>query len=103
MSECLVQENPNATRQSLINQVVNGDPTGWKVFYDTYRKLVYSVALKAGLSHTEAEEALQETFIALSKSMPNFKYDPTKSFRSWLIRTTEFKIHGPVPQAKTPE
>jgi|SRR5688572_21329951 len=100
MSECLVLENPHATRQSLINLVVNNDARGWEVFYDTYRKLVYSVALKAGLSHTEAEEAMQETFITLSKTMPRFKYDPTKSFRSWLINTTQFKIKDQLRKRK---
>jgi RNA polymerase sigma-70 factor (ECF subfamily) len=50
------------------------------------------VAAKAGLNHSECEEAVQETFITLSKKMSDFQYDPTKSFRAWLSHTSEFKI-----------
>src|SRR5829696_7537346 len=83
-----------ATRRSLLSRVKNPeDQESWKVFFDTYSRLVYSVAAKAGMSHTEAEEVVQETFIALIKAMPNFKYDPALgSFKSWLIHTTQFKI-----------
>ena len=83
-----------ATRRSLLSRVKNPeDQESWKVFFDTYSKLVYSVAAKAGLDHSEAEEVVQETFIALMKAMPNFKYDPAiGSFNSWLIHTTQFKI-----------
>src|SRR5688500_501434 len=86
-------EDPYATRRSLLSRVKNPeDQDSWKVFYDTYSKLVYSVAAKAGLTHVEREEAVQDTFIALARTMPEFKYDPTKSFKSWLIHTTQFKI-----------
>jgi len=83
-----------ATRRSLLSRVKNpDDQESWQVFYDTYSKLVYSVAAKAGLTHTESEEVVQETFIALVKAMPTFKYDPARgSFKGWLIHTTQFKI-----------
>lgn len=86
-------EDPYATRRSLLSRVKNPeDQESWKVFYDTYSKMVYSVAAKAGLSHAECEEVVQETFIALANKMPEFQYDPSKSFRSWLSHTTGFKI-----------
>ena len=86
-------EDPYATRRSLLNRVKNPeDQESWQVFYDTYSKMVFSVAAKAGLNHVECEEVVQETFIALAKKMPGFEYDPTKSFRSWLSHTTGFKI-----------
>jgi RNA polymerase sigma-70 factor (ECF subfamily) len=96
VSPCMAGKGDNlyATRRSLLSRVKNPeDQESWKVFFDTYSKLVYSVAAKAGLDHSEAEEVVQETFIALMKAMPNFKYDPAiGSFKSWLIHTTQFKI-----------
>ena len=87
-------EKANGTRRSLLSRVKNPDDhESWKVFFDTYRKLVYSAAAKAGLTHDECEEVVQKTFLALLKAMPNFKYDPAVgSFKSWLIHTTQFKI-----------
>ena len=86
-------EISDATRRSLLSRVKNpDDQESWNTFFSKYSRLVYSVASKAGLNHTEAEEAVQETFITLMKTMPHFKYDPSKSFKSWLIHTTQFKI-----------
>ena len=87
-------ENPNATRRSLLSRVKNpDDQESWRDFFGTYSKLIYSVAHKAGLTHSEAEEVVQETFISLTKKMPQFKYDPAiGSFKSFLIHTTHFKI-----------
>src|SRR5688500_5891812 len=84
----------NATRRSLLSRVKNpDDQESWRDFFRTYSKLVYRVATKAGLSHCEAEDVVQETFIALTKKMPQFKYDPALgSFKSFLIHTAQFKI-----------
>jgi RNA polymerase sigma factor (sigma-70 family) len=87
-------ESMYATRRSLLSRIKNPeDHESWKDFFNTYARLVYSVAMKAGLTNTEAEEAVQETFIALARKMPEFKYDPEiGSFKSWLIKTTQFKV-----------
>ena len=84
----------NATRRSLLSRVRNpDDQDSWKDFFDTYSRLVYSVADRAGLDRSECEEVVQETFIALSRKLPEFRYDPKiGSFKSWLIHTTQFKI-----------
>jgi RNA polymerase sigma-70 factor (ECF subfamily) len=82
-----------ATRASLLDRIKNPeDQESWKEFFDRYSRLIYSVAAKAGLNHAEAEEAVQETFITLAKTMPNFTYDPTKSFKSWLLKVSGRKV-----------
>ena len=87
-------ENWNATRRSLLDRLKNWeDQESWRVFFDTYSRLVYSFALKAGLTPAEAEEVVQETFIAVAKKMPEFNYDPAKgSFKSWLLHTSQWRI-----------
>jgi RNA polymerase sigma factor (sigma-70 family) len=82
-----------ATRASLLNRVKNPeDQESWKEFFDRYSRLIYSVAARAGLGHAEAEEVVQETFITLVRTMPNFNYDATKSFKSWLLKVTGRKV-----------
>ena len=58
------------TRKTLINRLrqTNSDTRSWSEFYDLYWKLVYSVALKSGLSSTDAEDVVQETFLKVSKN-----------------------------------
>ena len=47
--------DPAATRSSLINRLRNwSDHGSWQDFFDTYWKLIYAVAIKAGLSESEA-------------------------------------------------
>lgn len=82
------------TRQSLLSRLKDwNDQESWKVFFDTYWKLIYSAALKAGLTDAEAQDVVQETVLSVLKSMPRFEYDPRKgSFKVWLMRLTGWRI-----------
>ncbi len=82
------------TRQSLLNRLKNcDDHESWSEFFNTYWRLIYSVALKAGLTETEAQEVVQETVIRVSKSMPEFTYNPEAgSFKAWLLNLTRWRI-----------
>jgi RNA polymerase sigma factor (sigma-70 family) len=84
------------TRQSLLERLRRwNDQEGWQLFFDTYWKLIYRTARKAGLSETEAEEAVQETIIAVARLMPDFQYRPAEqggSFKQWLLRLTKWRI-----------
>ena len=83
------------TRRSLLNRLKDWeDQESWQDFFDTYWKLIYGVAARAGLSDDEAQEVVQETIIRVSKKMPKFKYDPSLgSFKSWLLHTTDWCIN----------
>ena len=90
-------KNPNdsiQTRWSLIGRLKDmDDQQSWQEFFDAYWKLIYSVALKAGLSDSEAQEVVQETVISVAKKMPEFKADPAAgSFKSWLLTLTRWRI-----------
>src|SRR2546422_5734288 len=82
------------TRQSLLSRLKNSeDHDSWQDFFDTYWKLIYSVAVKSGLTVAEAQDAVQETVIAVAKNIKEFKYDPKKcSFKSWLMLITRQRI-----------
>ena len=82
------------TRQSLLERLRRwDDQEGWQQFFDTYWKLIYRTARKAGLSAVEAEEVVQETVIGVARRMPDFHYRAEGgSFKSWLLRQTKWRI-----------
>ena len=82
------------TRQSLLGRLKNwDDQESWRDFFDTYGKLIYGLARKSGLSDAEAQDAVQETLMAVAKEMPGFKYDPAiGSFKGWLLEVARRRI-----------
>src|SRR5947208_4545928 len=83
-----------ATRRSLVDRLVNwDDQKRWQEFFDTYWKLIYSTARKAGLTDAEAQEVVQETVITVAKKIDKLKYDPAiGSFKGWLLQITRWRI-----------
>jgi RNA polymerase sigma factor (sigma-70 family) len=83
-----------ATRRSLVDRLVDwDDQKRWQEFFDTYWKLIYSTARKAGLTDAEAQEVVQETVITVAKKIDKLKYDPAiGSFKGWLLQITRWRI-----------
>jgi RNA polymerase sigma-70 factor (ECF subfamily) len=90
----MADDEPIPTRASLLQRLKDpADQATWDEFHRTYRGLIHGVARRAGLNDAEAEEVVQETFIAVAKKMPEFRYDPAKdSFKGWLLQLTRWRI-----------
>src|SRR5438132_9129708 len=89
------------TRQSLLSRLRNwNDQESWKVFFDTYWKLIYTAAIKAELTDAEAQDVVQETVIAVCKAMPTFQYSEHGSFKCWLLRLTSWRINDQIRSRK---
>lgn len=82
------------TRWSLIQRLKNlSDDDAWQQFFDTYWRLIYSVASKSGLTHAEAEDVVQETILSVTRKIEEFRADPAVgSFKSWLLTLTRWRI-----------
>jgi RNA polymerase sigma factor (sigma-70 family) len=82
------------TRESLLSRLKDWeDRESWQDFFDTYWKLIYGVARKAGLSDAEAQDIVQETVISVARKIEGFKYDPVVcSFKSWMLQLTRWRI-----------
>ena len=82
------------TRSSLLKRLKDWeDQASWQDFFDTYGKLIYGVARKAGLNDAEGQDVVQETLLVVAKKMPEFTYDPTiGSFKNWLLLITRRRI-----------
>ncbi len=88
------EQGSAATRSSLIHRLKDwGDAAGWQDFFDTYWKLIYAVAIKAGLSDAEARDVVQETVVAVARQMRAGGYDGERgSFKNWLCLITRRRI-----------
>jgi len=83
-----------ATRTSLLRRLKQWeDQESWRDFFNTYWKLIYGTAVRAGLNDAEAQDVVQDTVIAVAKKIEDFKYDPEfDSFKGWLLYLTRKRI-----------
>jgi len=83
------------TRKSLIARLDNWeDQRTWDEFYQTYWRLIYAVAIKAGLRSEEAFDCVQETILSIAKQSKKKLYDPEQgSFKTWLMNMTRWRIN----------
>jgi len=76
----------NTTSVSLLYrlQQPGEQEASWKRFVQLYTPLFFHWARKLGLSPDDAADLVQEVLILLMQKLPEFQYDPQRSFRGWL-------------------
>ena len=72
--------------QYYITKILEGDSNAFAVLVDQYKDLVFSLSLKMLKNREEAEEAAQDTFVKVFKSLNNFKGD--SKFSTWIYKVT---------------
>jgi RNA polymerase sigma factor (sigma-70 family) len=101
----MVTETEDLTRTSatLLNRLRDlEDQAGWQEFFGRYWKLIYTVARRSGFSEAAAEDIVQETFIVVSRHMPQFRYDPAAgSFKNWLLQITRSRIYDALRRTRS--
>ncbi len=92
------------TRSSLLSRLRDlGDHSSWRDFFDTYWKLIYRTARRAGLTEAEAQDVVQETILTIVKGIESFKYDRSRgSFKGYLLQTTRWRILNHVSRNREP-
>lgn len=75
-----------ATHTTLLARLTDGqDHAAWAEFVARYGDLIRGFCLRRGLQPADCEDVQQDVLMSLSKSMPGFRYDPSKGlFRSYL-------------------
>lgn len=83
---------PEATRLSLVERLGDWeDRLRWQEFFDTYWRLIYAVARRAGLTDAEAQDVVQETILSVARSIT--RYDRAAGrFKPWLLQMTRWRI-----------
>lgn len=77
-----------ATRASLILRLKNAeDVVAWDEFAALYGPVVYRVATSLGFQAADAENLVQEVFLAVAKSVSAWlEREDRGRFRAWLLR-----------------
>ena len=79
-----------STSSSLLLRLRRpGKQAAWQRFIDLYTPLLYYWACRMGLAAHDAADLVQDVFVVLVQKLPQFQYDPGKSFRSWLRTVAE--------------
>jgi len=76
------------TRNSLLVRLQDAnDIAAWEEFAEIYGPVVYRVALAKGLQSADAEDLVQEVFLAVSLALSQWLIREDRgAFRTWLIR-----------------
>jgi RNA polymerase sigma factor (sigma-70 family) len=75
----------------LIESVQRGDPDAWRTVIDRYQGRLTSFARRMLAQPGDAEDIVQETFLGLLRSLPN--YDSARSLETYLFAILRNKLH----------
>jgi RNA polymerase sigma-70 factor (ECF subfamily) len=74
--------------EELIRRFQNGQPKAFEALYDRFKDYVYRTAFFVTRNSTEAEDAVQETFLDVLRALPNYRVKGPARFETWLYRVT---------------
>jgi RNA polymerase sigma factor (sigma-70 family) len=83
-----------------VRRCARGDAEAWDQLVARYERLVFSVALRNGLSREDAAEVTQTTFIALLESIGDLREEERLAFwlmtvarrQSWRLRARQARL-----------
>jgi RNA polymerase sigma factor (sigma-70 family) len=94
-------DSADTTRVTLLHRL-NQNPTdqlSWAEFVRSYGPAIRGWLIHWGLQEADAQDVAQNVLLRLTAKLPQFKYDPTKSFRGWLKTLTHHAWHDFVTEA----
>ena len=80
------QWDASAQDHELINACLTGDETAWALLIQRYRRLIYTIPLRFGMSPAAAEEIFQEVCLILLQKLHTLQ-DQTR-LSAWLVTVT---------------
>ncbi|MFC1608014.1 RNA polymerase sigma factor [Candidatus Latescibacterota bacterium] len=72
------------SQQNTIDRCRSGEQTAYHELYEVHKNRIYSTCYRILGNEQDAEDATQETFIRVFRSIENFRGD--SSFTTWLYR-----------------
>ncbi len=73
------------TPPSLLQRLRQSpEQEAWETFVEMYTPLLVAWSRRLGLTGHDVADLIQDVFTTLVERLPEFQYDPRKSFRAWL-------------------
>jgi RNA polymerase sigma-70 factor (ECF subfamily) len=84
-----------STRISLLVRLRDapGDQNAWGAFVARYGPQIHAWCRGRGLQEADAEDVTQMVLLKVLRVLPQFEYDPRRSFRAWLRVLTRNAHH----------
>lgn len=94
-------DSADTTRVTLLHRLNQNpsDQLSWGEFFRLYSPAIRSWLLHWGLQEADAQDVAQNVLMRLTQKLPQFRYDPTRSFRGWLKTLTHHAWHDFVTEA----
>jgi RNA polymerase sigma factor (sigma-70 family) len=75
--------------ERLVRQCLEGDEQAWSTLLDRYKRLIYSIPVKYGLTAQEATDIFQDVCVELLEELPRLR-EP-RALPKWLGQVTSRK------------
>jgi RNA polymerase sigma-70 factor, ECF subfamily len=82
----------NVTSLSLLERLRGQDQQAWQRLVTLYAPLVYHWCAAGGVRGKDANDVVQEVFLAVSLALDDFERRQAGSFRGWLRGVTRHKL-----------
>jgi RNA polymerase sigma-70 factor (ECF subfamily) len=86
----------------LIRRFQSGQPRAFEALYDRFKDYVYRTALFITRNSSEAEDAVQETFLDVLRALPNYDVAGPARFETWLYRVTVNRCRSRMRRKRPP-
>lgn len=70
--------------RGVIDRAISGDMEAFKRLYAAYSGMAYTVAFRITGNHADAQDATQEVFVKMHRSLGEFRLD--SSLKTWIYR-----------------
>ncbi len=75
----------DTTSPTLLDRLASdANGVAWGSFVDLYTPMLLAWCRRLGLSDADSADLVQTVFLTLYEKLPEFRYDPARSFRAWL-------------------
>jgi RNA polymerase sigma-70 factor (ECF subfamily) len=91
----------DSTRVTLLHRLTQNpvDQLSWSEFVRLYGPAIRGWLVHWGLQEADAQDVTQNVLLRLTAKLPQFKYDPSRSFRAWLKTLTHHAWHDFVTES----